>query len=101
MDGKVVRDGKVAVAISPGFGAGWTTWNRGEISPFEPKVIAMIEAGKQSEIDEEWCRRELGVNGVYCGGAADLQIVWIKEGIPFYISEYDGSEAVHTQSDED
>ena len=24
---KVVRDGKVAVLVSPGYGAGWSTWN--------------------------------------------------------------------------
>ena len=24
---KVIRDGKVAVLYSPGFGAGWSTWN--------------------------------------------------------------------------
>ena len=28
---KVIRDGKVAVVVSPGFGAGWSTWAfRGE-----------------------------------------------------------------------
>ena len=26
---KVIRDGKVAVLYSPGFGAGWSTWSRG------------------------------------------------------------------------
>ena len=26
MSDKVIRDGKVAVIISPGFGAGWSTW---------------------------------------------------------------------------
>ena len=24
---KIIRDGKVAVAVSYGFGAGWSTWN--------------------------------------------------------------------------
>lgn len=43
---KVIRDGMVAVAIAPGYGAGWTTWNE-NLSPFEPKVIDMIESGRQ------------------------------------------------------
>ena len=27
MTEKYIKDGKVAVAYSPGFGAGWSTWN--------------------------------------------------------------------------
>lgn len=37
---KVVRKGKVAVAYSPQFGAGWTTWNK-ELSPFGTKVLVV------------------------------------------------------------
>lgn len=97
---KVIRNGKVAVAISPSFGAGWTTWESG-ISPFEPKVIKMIEEGRQSEIDEEWCEKELGLKNICCGGAADLKIVWIPQGSKFSINEYDGSEYLYTDSDLD
>jgi hypothetical protein len=58
---KIEKDGKVAVAVSPGFGAGWTTWN--SLSPFEPKVIEMIEKGKQNEITNAWCASELELKG--------------------------------------
>jgi hypothetical protein len=35
-NGKVYNNkGEVAVAISEGYGAGWTTWNPG-LSPFDP-----------------------------------------------------------------
>ncbi len=94
---KVIRNGKIAVAISPGFGAGWSTWN--EISPFEPEVIKMIEEGRQSEITTEWCLKELGIKGQYCGGADDLQIVWIPQGVSFSIGEYDGSEIIYRSDD--
>jgi len=89
---KVVKNGMVAVCISPGFGAGWSTWE--EVSPFEPKVVDMILAGRQKDIDKEWCKTQLGLDNVYCGGAEDLEVVWIKEGEEFYIDEYDGAESI-------
>jgi hypothetical protein len=95
---KVIMDGKVAVAVSGGFGAGWTFWNN-KISPFEPKVIEMIEVGRQVEIDKEWCEKELGIKDVYCGGASDLSIEWVKEGERFSINEYDGSESLYIESE--
>jgi len=30
MKDRVIRDGRVAVVYSPGFGAGWSTWAHGE-----------------------------------------------------------------------
>lgn len=96
---KVMRNGKVAIAISRGFGAGWTTWNTSyPLSPFEPKVIRMIQKKRQREIDEEWCEKNLGLQGVYCGGAYDLEIVWLPIGESFSINEYDGSESLYTSS---
>ena len=92
---KIIRDGKVAVIVSPGFGAGFVTWNEG-ISPFEPKIIKMIEENRKNEITEEWCKKELGVDA-YCGGANDLEIVWLPTGTRFRISEYDGSESIITE----
>ena len=43
---KVVRDGKVAVLISQGFGAGWYSWNSNEQLLFSPKIVEMVEQGK-------------------------------------------------------
>jgi len=97
-ENKIIRNGKVAVAISPGFGSGWTTWND-EISPFEPKIISMIEEGRKSEITQEWCKQHLGISDVYCSGVDDIKVVWVPIGISFSINEYDGSESLH-QSDE-
>lgn len=94
---KVIRNNKVAVAISPGHGAGWTTWNS-KISPFEPKVIEMIEGGKRAGINEEWCREELGLPNVYCGGAEDLEIEWLDVGEKFSINDEDGHESLYIAS---
>ena len=97
---KVVRNGMVAVAISPGFGAGWTTWNT--LSPFEPKIIEMIESGNKHKITEEWLK-EQGIieKDQYCCtlGSEDLEVEWLPEGTAFKINEYDGSESIQTAED--
>jgi hypothetical protein len=98
---KVIRDGKVAVLVSPGFGAGWYSWNSHKELLYHPKIVAMVEANRQSEIDEEWMQKEIGIPNVYCGGASDLRIEWMPEGTPFKIDEYDGSESIITQDDFD
>jgi hypothetical protein len=93
---KVIRNGKVAVLISPGYGAGWYTWSHHKELLFHPKLVAMVEANKQSEITDQWIARELGLNDVYCGGAEDLEIIWLHEGTAFEVEEYDGSESIRT-----
>lgn len=96
---KVIRDGKVAVLISPGFGAGWSTWNDHKELLFHPKVVEMVESGRQSEIDEKWCCENLSITDVYCGGASDLVIHWLNVGTAFRVEEYDGSERLLLHDD--
>ena len=97
---KVIRNGKVAVLISGGFGAGWYSWNSSHKELiFHPTLVALVEAGKQSEITEELIEKELGLKDIYCGGARNLDIRWLDEGTPFEIEEYDGSESIRTMSD--
>ena len=91
---KVIRNGQVAVLYSPGFGAGWYSWNDKKELLFHPKLIEMVENNKQSEITKQWIEENLGINNVYCGGAGDLQIKWLDEGTAFIINEYDGSESI-------
>lgn len=89
---RVVRDGKVAVLVSPGYGAGWSTW-ADEIGPeaavFAPDVVAWVEAGKP-DIDEEEAFGRYG----YLGGLSDVVIEWVPVGTRFIIDEYDGSESL-------
>lgn len=99
MTEKYIKDGQVAVAYSPGFGAGWSTWNYGEstdILIFHPDIINMILSNKQSEIDNDWLVEHFGeeFKDVYCGGVDSLRIKWILVGTQFRIDEYDGSESV-------
>ena len=100
---KVIRDGKVAVVVSPGFGAGWSTWAfRGEedyrdFMLFDPTLVDMVERGASAETIETYVTSMHP--GTYCGGADDLTIQWLPVGTAFRIHEYDGSESVEIRDD--
>lgn len=100
---KVVRDGKVAVLYSPGYGAGWYSWNQSDSRAkellFDSEMVDMVERGAPKDSIEE--RAKAIVPNGYFGGVRDLEIYWIKEGTAFRIDEYDGYEAVIEQSDDD
>ena len=96
---KVIINGKVAVCYSPGFGAGWSTWaspEQRETLIFHPKIVQVVANGRQSIINEDWLKENLGENFgyVFCGGVDQLQIKWIPKGTLFRINEHDGSESV-------
>jgi hypothetical protein len=106
---KVIRDGMVAVLYSPGFGAGWYTWNsmRGDDEDHALNLIydpILVELVEQRNKDNFWKftekiekrAKEILPDG-YFGGAEDLAIVWLPKGSQFMIDEYDGSESIITQ----
>src|ERR1043165_250330 len=97
---KTIRNGMVAVLYSPGFGAGWYSWNtRYPQILFHPKIVEMVENGRQDDITEELVVELLGLNAedyVCVLGAPSLAIEWLPEGSAFRINEYDGSESVQT-----
>ena len=99
---KVIRDGEVAVLYSPGYGAGWSTWNYNndliETLLFHPLIVEKVESGSENEITTEWLVQQFGkeFEDVYCGGACQLEIKWLPEGTAFRIDEYDGNETVIT-----
>ena len=90
---KVVRNGLVAVLVSPGFGAGWSTWNS-EIPEllFDPVVVGMVEDGTNVDTIAAYC--EAKYPDGYFGGADDLIVEWVPVGTQFRIHEYDGSETL-------
>lgn len=98
---KVIRDGKVAILYAPGFGAGWFSWNteHPEIL-FHPKLVELVEAGRNAEITNAWLVENLGLD-FYTGGAEDLRIRWLPQGTVFEIKEYDGNESVYEYDHDD
>lgn len=90
---KVIRDGEVAVLYSPGYGAGWYTWNVPLEGVFHPELVEAVE--READEDElVTIATRLFGEEYYYGGAGDLNICWIPEGNQFQIEEYDGSESI-------
>jgi hypothetical protein len=85
----------VAVLYSPGYGAGWFSWNtsRPEIL-FDPAIVGLVE---QEKWDELQAFVALKYPEIYAGGLRDLQIWWLKEGTQFQVNEYDGNEHIETR----
>ena len=87
---KVVRDGKVAVVISPHYGAGWSTWaDQSEAALYAPDVVEWIEAGKP----EADLQAKFGRYG-YVRGLRNAEIEWVDIGTRFHVDEYDGYETL-------
>jgi hypothetical protein len=96
---KLVRDGKVAVLYSPGFGAGWSTWNYvdyGQDLIFDPVLAAYVDEGK---IEEAQSYVSMRFPEAYAGGVEDLAVQWIPVGTAFRIHEYDGSESIEVKEE--
>lgn len=88
---KVVRNGQVAVLYSPGFGAGWYTWNTSHPEClFHPEIVALVEAG--APVTSALCAELFGPD-FYDGGAPPV-IAWVPQGVRFIVREYDGSEHI-------
>lgn len=97
---KEIRDGKVAVLVSPGFGAGWSTWNGIKELIFHPEIVKLVEQERYEEITEEFCQELLNTDDYICVlGVNDLTIAWLDEGTHFIINEYDGYESIYTVDD--
>ena len=95
---KVIRNNKVAVLISPGFGAGWYTWHGKEELIFHPEIVKLVEENRHSEITEELLQNLLNTDDYICDlGASELIIEWLPIGISFEINDYDGYESLRTQ----
>ena len=97
---KVIRDGHVAVLISAGWGAGWSTWHGHKELIFHPKLVELVESGQHNQDNISTLLIELFgeevAKDIYLGGVEDLTIQWLPKGTKFKIEEYDGSEYIIT-----
>jgi len=98
---------EVAVLISGGFGAGWSTWNDeySSILLFHKDIVEFILKNPvETCVDAEAWDHELSIlvehltgdDSVYMGGAEQLEVIWLPEGTPFIVTEYDGAEGLRT-----
>ena len=92
---KVIKEGKVAVLISYGYGSGFYTCGAPLEAIFDPKLVELVES-ENFDGAEEYVMNTYP--DVYTGGVGDLVVVWVDEGEEFIIKEYDGSESIQLKS---
>ena len=92
---KLVRDGKVAVLYSPGYGAGWYSWHHIEELLYDPSIVQWLESEEPDKIEHYLT---LKYPGEYFGGLEDLSVQWIDQGTEFRIAEYDGAEVIELKA---
>jgi hypothetical protein len=92
---KVIRDNQVAVLYSPGFGAGWSTWNtENESMLYHPMIVDIVLSNEDDWQVKAEALASLIWPDAYLGGLQDLAVKWIPIGTLFKINEYDGSESI-------
>ena len=98
----MIRDGHVAIIYSPGFGAGWSTWNTEydvEELIFDPGLAdLLINRSSQDQIE---AYVTLKWTGVYTGGLEQAVVEWLATGTEFKITEYDGSESLQFRNSDE
>ncbi len=90
---KLIKDGRVAVLVSRGFGAGWSTWmSEYPEALFDPVLAQMIVDGAdEMEIATVAQKR---YPDAYLGGLDGLNVEWLVIGTKFRVDEYDGAESI-------
>ncbi len=95
------------ILISPGFGAGWSTWigttrEQTEFALFDSKLIEAVERGLTDEDVADFEARfekQFPSETAYTGGARALRVVEVPG--EFIVKEYDGSESLCLRDGED
>lgn len=101
---------KIAILVSKGYGAGWSTWNREELA-FDARVVEfyLMNKNKKDKMEKQFSNvspdiknqfLNWGYNDVYFGGFSQIQIEWIPIGTKFRIEEYDGYEYIVFEKNE-
>jgi hypothetical protein len=88
--------GLVAVLISRGFGAGWSTWahdHEREGLLFDSRLVDYVLQTSSEGLAEY--AESLGYTS-YTGGAQEVRVEWLEPGTRFMVDDYDGSESIRT-----
>lgn len=94
------EDGDLVVLYSPGFGAGWSTWERPEIA-FDKRIVEYFIKNHPSCDDMKDFLDSIGYEDMYMGGYSRLKTRSIPRNTLFRIREYDGSEFIETFDESD
>ena len=97
---KYYKDGKMAILVSPGFGAGWSTWNQPEIAIDRRIVEKFINEHPSADEMEDFIG-SLGYKRPYMGGYEEIEVMWVPKGERYLVTEYDGHEELLISSEMD
>lgn len=109
---KVINEqNQVAVLIHPCHGAGWSTWAEDSeklLLLFDPQIVEIVlEYHKQAQPNIKEMKQEIlkiaALKGYesYMGGAAELAVQWVPQGVQFRVKEYDGYETLELRDNLD
>lgn len=101
---KYIKDGKVAVLYSPGFGAGWSTWNEvfEQFFLFDKGLVELALSGAKQDVVREYLEASLPDSDLlYLGGWKGISVKCLPVGTVFHIHEYDGSESIRVFDEND
>ena len=106
MTDRLVRNNKVAVLYSPGFGAGWSTWCHDDASVrlamiFDPQIADIVDQGRADWQEQAQAIAQIKYPESYLGGLMDLKVKWLPVGTQFRVIEYDGNEDIETNNEID
>jgi hypothetical protein len=93
---KLIRDSRVAIIVSPDYGAGWYSWHQIVELLYDPSIVLWLES---EELDKIENYLTLKYPNEYFGRLEDLSIQWIDEGAEFRIVEHDGAESIELKTD--
>ena len=101
MTERLVRDGRVAVLYSPGFGAGWSTWchedeNMRLAMTFDPQIADIVDQGRADWQERAEAIALIKYPDAFLGGLKDLRVRWLPVGTQFRVTDYDGTNMMVT-----
>jgi hypothetical protein len=92
------------ILISPGYGAGWSTWSGSAVKEFllkDPTLIEMAEREATEQEVKSYVDAQHPDAHIYTGGWRDIEIVEVLSGTLFKVNEYDGYESIELKEDTD
>lgn len=92
------------ILISPGYGAGWSTWADDSVQEFmlkDPTLVAMAERKASKQEVADYIDSKHPDDNIYTGGWHNIRVVELPAGALFKVNEYDGDESIETRDGTD
>ena len=103
---KFIRDGKVGIVISSGYGTPWSSYAFNEEKEkhmlFDSNLVELVlnmeKAPSHEKADARYAIEQYCISQEYVDleypNVPELKVIWIPVGMEFCVREYDGAEYV-------